>query len=98
MGVDKIQVQVLGVERGIDGDVFFFYRPKVEKSEEERGQHQRTSLQDVAKFYLLLSPTNTTRDHPPIHSLVIMIGKMHPQLTQHDRRGAFVELVSTRHG
>jgi hypothetical protein len=72
------------------GRVFFFYRPKVEASGDDR--HQVASLDDVAKFYMLLSPTNTTRES--IHSLLIMTGKMLPRLSQHDRRGAFVDMTS----
>jgi DNA polymerase II small subunit/DNA polymerase delta subunit B len=44
---------------------------------------------------MLLSPTNTTRESSSIHSLLIMTGKMLPRLTQHDRRGAFVDMISS---
>lgn len=74
------------------GHVFFFYRPKVEESEEQ--QHQITSLNDVAKFYMLLSPLSSSSEDR-VHTLLVMTGKMLPRLAQHDRRGAFVDMTST---
>lgn len=74
------------------GHVFFFYRPKVES--EEEGEHKIHSLNDVSKFYMLLSPTDSTAT-PLANTLLVMTGKMMPRISSHDRRGAFVDMVSS---
>lgn len=42
---------------------------------------------------MLLSPTSSCATNR-VHTLLIMTGKMLPRLAQHDRRGAFVDLIS----
>lgn len=73
-------------ERGSDvierGDIFFFYRPKVEK-EEVQGKR------DVERFYIVLNP-----DGKKQYRLIIVGRKEMPEAERHERNWAFVAQVA----
>ncbi|HHP7229236.1 MAG TPA: hypothetical protein ACFCUY_00065 [Xenococcaceae cyanobacterium] len=67
------------------GNIYFCYRPKVE-------QHDVTGLDDVQRFYLVLSPHGKTK-----YRLIVVGQKQLPQVTdQNQNCWCFVESVSNK--
>jgi hypothetical protein len=69
------------VERG---DVFFFYRPRVEASEVD-------DLEDVQRFFLILKP-----DGRRLYRVIVVGPKRLPEPSRHERTWAFVAETATR--
>ena len=64
------------------GDVFFFYRPRVDRN-------RMRGLEDVQRFYLVLRPA---RRRPRIRVLTIGRKRL-PDIGSHERSWGFVDLV-----
>jgi len=71
-----------------NGKLYFFYRPRIETGGE--GAHD---FHDVQRFYMLLSPKETTATHDKrlFHRLFIIGRKKMPDLDKHERFWAFIE-------
>jgi hypothetical protein len=68
------------------GDIFFLYRPRVEKTEPE-------GLDDIQRFFMVLKPQGNSR-----FRVMVLGRKRLPEADSHERIWGFVDMVATSGG
>jgi hypothetical protein len=72
------------------GDIFFFYRPRVQPADHES---QPKGLDDIARSYIVLHPKGKQ-----LYRLLVLGRKRLPDVSKHEKEWAFVDKVSRRPG
>ncbi len=71
------------------GDIYFFYRPKVRSKDENK--YTPRGIDDVQQFYIILKPENDN------HYRLLIIGKKRlPKATKHQKYWAYIDLITTK--